>query len=477
MGALTWTDDAAQKAGMVSSIVLDEGQVPTEHDQNRGLCRPLSRATDIPVQLEVGRPTAESLAWFRGTQLLTPINYSAHPDFVTWRWLNMVLQDNQVNFVTARLWPPPTASVPEELRFRRRRDRKSKGNTGASAALASHIRAFEVLPPETASPGFLTHDPGVFHWRAISVAKNVSSGPAARGDGSGLTKAELLEKRKLISGYHDKGESPVDPWAGDDDPADVLGDPDKSAFNPETPRTFARGRGRYKTDEEDFQEREAWEKLRANFEAILRAGKGWSPLDPPGDTRVLSNGVKINLSNSVVKKIEYEVEMHRKNFDTRRDLATELGVVYETERKRELREINMKKECPNTPFTAKQMKDFNERGGNVTYVHVTLSGRGWWHKLDMDRHATYREAIEEVRWRAQDEALKKAGVPSRSTDRRTPESDPALAHAFKEVVVRFNESFNPENIYILDLRSPTLIAIAEDEWGKVNQSCAISVTE
>ncbi len=86
----------------------------------------------------------------------------------------------------------------------------------------------------------------------------------------------------------------------------------------------------------------------------------------------------------------------------------------------------------------------------------------------MERHATYREAIEEVRWRAQDEAFKKAGVPSRSSDRRTPESDPALARAFKEVVVRFSEAFDPKNLYIADWRTPTVRAIAQIAWEEEN---------
>jgi hypothetical protein len=76
VGALTWTDNAAQKAGMVSPIVLDEGQVSTEHDQ---------RATDIPVQLEVGRPTAENLVWFRGARLLEPIIRIAHANYIARR--------------------------------------------------------------------------------------------------------------------------------------------------------------------------------------------------------------------------------------------------------------------------------------------------------------------------------------------------------------------------------------------------------
>ena len=118
---------------------------------------------------------------FRGARLLETINRSANPEFAVWHWLNIV-QDNPVKFVTARLWPPPTTSVPEELRFRRRRDRKSKvgatGNTGPSAAVASTIRSFEVLPADGCawypdgvdhSPGFLVRDAGEFHQHGVGV--------------------------------------------------------------------------------------------------------------------------------------------------------------------------------------------------------------------------------------------------------------------------------------------------------------------
>ncbi len=271
----------------------------------------------------------------------------------------------------------------------------------------------------------------------------------------------------MISGYYDEGESPVDFWADDDDPADVSGDPDKSAFNPETPRTFSRGHDRYKTDEEDFREREELEVTRKKFEAILRAGEAWSPLDQPEDTVVREDGVKYNRSNSVFKRLMWEMNVATKNYDTQKELAEGLGLKYNTVRQREIAEINMNKEMPTTKFTKVQIEDMLEHDGRVVYVHATLD-RGRWYELDMERHATYREAIEEVRWRALDEALKKAGVPSRSSDRRTPESDPALARAFKEVVVRFDEAFKPEHLYIADWRTPTVRAQAQIAWEEEN---------
>jgi hypothetical protein len=225
-----------------------------------------------------------------------------------------------------------------------------------------------------------------------------------------------------------------------------------------------RGRGRNKTSDKRWQENEAWKVDRAKYERILEAGRGWSPLNPREDDRVLPSGAKYNLSNPVVKRILYEIDQHRLNFDSRKKLAAEVGINYETTRKTELEDINMKKEQPNTPFTAEQMKDFNAHGGRVVYVHVEGLDRPRWFKLDMDRHETYQEAIEEVRWKSQDEAFKKAKVPSRRTDKRTFHDHPTLARAFKEVVVRYALAFRPENLYILDLRTPLVVAIAEEAW-------------
>ena len=45
---VTALDNVLQKTGVPSLIVIDDGQVATEHDQNRGLCPRMSWATDIP---------------------------------------------------------------------------------------------------------------------------------------------------------------------------------------------------------------------------------------------------------------------------------------------------------------------------------------------------------------------------------------------------------------------------------------------
>lgn len=425
----------------------------------------------VSVEPKIRRLTAENLAWFRGAGLLTPINHSANPDFVTWRWLNTVRQDDRVNVVMARLWPPPTRDVPEELRFRRRRDRKSKGNTGASAAVASHIRAFESFPADGCrwyptncddhSAGFLVHDPGAFHWRTLNQAARTESPDKAEVAEHDTTLSNFVSQKRYILRRNTllpEAPSPRNFWAGDDDTPD---------FIEGTGHVYKRGRDRYKTDEEDFQDREALEATRKKCEAILLAGEAWSPLDPPEDTVVREDGVKYNRSNLKFKQLMWNINVATKNYDTQKELARELGLKYNTVRQGESEDINMNKTMPTTKFGRAQIEEMLEHDGRVVYVHVTLD-RGRWYKLDMERHATYREAIEEVRWRAQDEALKKAGVPSRPTDRRTPESDPVLARAFKEVVVRFDEAFKPEHLYIADWRTPTVSAQAQIAWEEEN---------
>jgi hypothetical protein len=329
----------------------------------------------------------------------------------------------------------PTALHPEEqleldlARFYQ----LTKGNTGPSAAVASHIRSFEAIPAngcswyphcDDHSAGFLVHDPGVFHYKMLRIAR---TGYLQKTAADFPTTEEDLF---AIGGF----------------------------------RVFKIGRGRNKTSDDRWLDDEAWEFDRAKYEAILEAGRGWSPLNPREDDRVLPSGAKYNLSNPVVKRILYEIDKHRLNFDSRKNLAGELGLKYETVRKKELEDINMKKERPNTQFTAEQIKDIAAHDGRVVYVHVEGLDRPRWFKLDMDHHETYQDAIEEVRWKSQDEAFKKAKVPSRRTDKRTFQDHPTLAQAFKEVVVRYALAFRPENLYILDMRSPMVVAIAGEAW-------------
>lgn len=378
----------------------------------------------VLVETEIGPPRAANLAWFRGAKLIQPITRIAHADFITRR-------DNRAMFSApdgrVGVFPPPTTSVPEELRFRRRHDRKSVGNTGASTALASHIRAFEALPPDGCSwypncddhsAGFLVHDPGVLHYKMLRIARTGYPQKTA-ADFPGR-EAELF----ALGGF----------------------------------QVIQRGRGRNKTSEDREQDDEVWKAQRAKYEAILEAGKGWSALDPPEDTHVLASGVKFNTSNPVVKQILYEIDKHRLNFDSQKKLAAELGLNYESARKKELEEINMQREFPSTPFTAAQIEDIKAHDGRVVYVHA-VTDKPRWYQLDMDRFETYQEAIEEVKRRGKDKALKQSKMWN---NERAPKAK--LNQALKEVVVRWDEYFRKENIYVLDLRTPMVVAIAEEAW-------------
>jgi hypothetical protein len=231
-------------------------------------------------------------------------------------------------------------------------------------------------------------------------------------------------------------------------------------------QVFARGRDRNKTDEERFEMRvekdKKWnEKTQPLAQAIIKSGV----CDPTPNTKpediVTYNGIKIDKSSPTFKHIQYEVALNKGEYDTKKELA---GKHYESFRKKELEE-RMKPEIPKTKFTPEQSEDLKNGG---VYAHIVLD-RGRWFKLDMTKHRTYQAAIHEIWSKSIDEAFKKAHVPSRRTDLRTPESDPELAQAFKEVAFRYNTAFRPENIYIMDGREPrTAVAITEVEWEDGN---------
>jgi len=250
-----------------------------------------------------------------------------------------------------------------------------------------------------------------------------------------------------------------------DSSTEMVWDGDDFTLVDDKPEYFAcqideRGRGRNKTDEELLESREEFEVKRADFEAKLRAGEGWSPLDPREDDRVLPNGVKVNLSNELVKRMDYEIRLHWQDYKTKQSLAEELGLKYETVRRIEMEDINKKKERPTTQFTAEQIRDIAAHDGRVVYVHAVTDRPRWYH-LDMERFETYQEAIEAVKRKGKDKALKQSPMWN---NERAPKDK--FNQALKEVVARWDEYFWKENIFILDLRSPMVVAIAEEAWDE-----------
>jgi len=103
-----------------------------------------------------------------------------------------------------------------------------------------------------------------------------------------------------------------------------------------------------------------------------------------------------------------------------------------------------------------QVRDIVAHDGRVVYVHA-VTDKPRWYRLDMDRFETYQEAIEEVKRRAVGEALKKTKMWMNA---RAPKAK--HTRALKEVMIRWNDYFLMENIYVLDLRTPTVVAIAEE---------------
>lgn len=226
-----------------------------------------------------------------------------------------------------------------------------------------------------------------------------------------------------------------------------------------------RGRDRNKTDDERFEKQvkkdKKWHERTQPFaQAIIKSGVCEpSPETKPEDI-VMRDGIKIDTSSTTWKHIVYEVALNKGDYDTKKELG---GKHYESFRKKELEEYIMP-EVPTTKLTREQAEDIAKGG---VYAHIVLD-RGRWFKLDMNRHSNYRAAIHEIWSKSIDEAFKKSKVPSRRTDLRTPESHPELAQAFKEVVFRYEKAFRPGNIYIMDGRTPTVVAIAEAAWEDRN---------
>jgi hypothetical protein len=250
---------------------------------------------------------------------------------------------------------------------------------------------------------------------------------------------------------------------------------DDDQFNGQNPPKYTEGtnhviyRGSRKPDTEETRvaAAEEWEVTRKKVEALILTDKAWSPLDPPEDTRVLPNGAKVNRSNPTFKRIMVEIDKHHRNYDTLEGLHEELGLKYETERKRELEDLNMAKKCPTTHFTKAQIEDLRANDGRLAFVHVVMD-KPRWYRLDMDRHATYKDAINEVFSKSFEEACRVAKIPiykRDTTDPRSNEEAPEAAFEFKKIAVRYSKYFHPDNIYILDLRnlSPLAAAFAEEE--------------
>jgi hypothetical protein len=233
-----------------------------------------------------------------------------------------------------------------------------------------------------------------------------------------------------------------------------------------TGHEIKRGSRKPDTEETRATTNEEWKTTQKKCEALILADKAWSPLDPPEDTRVLPNGARFNLSNRVYKLIQIEIEKHHRNYDTMEELYAACGLNYETERKKELEDLNMQKQCPTTPFTQAQIEDLKAHDGRLAFVHVVMD-KPRWYKLDMEKHDTYKDAIHEIFSKSFEEACRKAGIPilRRKVDPRTNEEAPEEALAFKKIAVRYAEYFEPENIYILDLRnlSPLAAALAESD--------------
>lgn len=115
--------------------------------------------------------------------------------------------------------------------------------------------------------------------------------------------------------------------------------------------------------------------------------------------------------------------------------------------------METKKECPTTKLTPELIKRLQETDGRLVLVHI-VADRPRWYELDMRTHDTYREALD---------ALRSAGVHRVINDwRKSRPSKNDFNAKLKEVTARWTEWFRLENVYVLDLRMPMAVAIAEE---------------
>jgi hypothetical protein len=459
------------KTGAQLSVVapfVPAAALPTLLASFRGarLVGPIARSIPSPeltVWVDVAAPRS-----FRGARILEPIIRATSP------------REPTVRISYASLPPEPgqlddsfqTFAFDKNLNGGDRSALKSHsrngklGLKGSAAKIAQHARALRparqdegriVFPAQPDEGFFVDADKGDFHRDALRVA---AAGPPARLPVRAIIEG-TAEYRQIFEtrtpgfttfpgsmGGHGRKDSKIKPEGFD--------------------RTFTRGSREPDTEETRATTNGEWEATRKKCEALILADKAWSPWDPQEDTRIFSTPkgeVKINLSNPTFKRIMVEIEKYRRNFDTLEELHEQLGLSYETERKKELEDLNMKKECPTTPFTKVQIDDLNARDGRLVFVHVVMD-KPRWYKLDMEKHDTYKDAIHEIFSKSFEEACRVAGIPilRRKVDSRTNAEAPEEALAFKKIAVRYAEYFKPENIYVLDLRnlSPLAAAFAEE---------------
>jgi hypothetical protein len=411
---------------------------------------------------------ASALQSFRGARMLEPIIRDASRPEPTVRisYASLPLEpaDPDVSFQTFAFDKDLNGGDRSALKSHSRNGKL--GLKGSAAKIAQHARALRparqdegriVFPAQPDEGFFVDADKGDFHRDALRVA---AAGPPAK-----------LPVRTIIEGtaeYRQIFETRTPGFTTF--PGSMGGHGRKdSKIKPEGfDRTFTRGSRKPDTEETRATTNDEWEATRKKCEALILADKAWSPWDPQEDTRIFSTPkgeVKINLSNPTFKRIMVEIDKHRRNYDTLEELHEQLGLSHETERKKEMEDLNMKKECPTTPFTKAQIDDLNAHDGRLVFVHVRMD-KPRWYKLDLDRHQTYKDAINEVFQRSFGEACRVTGIPiykRDTTDPRSNEEEPEAALEFKKIAVRYAEYFNPANIYIFDLRSPLVAAIAESQ--------------
>jgi hypothetical protein len=219
--------------------------------------------------------------------------------------------------------------------------------------------------------------------------------------------------------------------------------------------------------EEADQEEARWAQCRAGYEKLLLDGNAWSSLDPREDDQIdLKTGVRFNTSNESYRLMQWDLDFHNGDFDSREDLAErygfEYGKTFNTKLER-IRTYAMKKAMPTTKFTTAQIADIEAHDGRVVYAHI-IRGQARWYKLDMDRFKSYKDALTDLKNKSEKQAQRDRW--EFDEDKR-PSKD-QFTRAVNEVRTALDLAFRKDNIDIRDWRTPTVASFAQVEWEQAD---------
>jgi hypothetical protein len=306
---------------------------------------------------------------------------------------------------------------------------------------------------------FIASDPGKYHWAMLRKAEQIRGKSLAVpyiARQPEVVPQELLdsiEDEELSEGYFEPN---------DDDEYSGQG---KSKYIEGTSQVIYRGSRKdpEQLKEETEQEEARWAQCRAGYEKLLLDGNAWSSLDPREDDRTdPETGVQFNISNENYCLMQWDLDFHNGDFDSKEDLAERHGFKYGKTfitKLKKIRTYAMKKTMPTTKFTPAQIADIKAHDGRVVYAHI-VRGKPRWYKLDMDRFESYEEALTDLKNKTEKQAQRDRW----EFDKKKRPSKDQFIQAVKGIRTALDQAFQKDAIFIADWRTPFVVAIAEGEW-------------